>query len=210
MVESEDFRTCAATGLPRSVLDLRRMVQYRTDPAHTGHGSWHQQDHHLGHHHIEKDPDGILGDSSNVAHLHGTGSNLIAAKIQDGNDRQVNDHRSQTVQACEQTIGLDGGDGVVFERFPHPFYFMGLFAERPDHPHAGQIFPQDHIHPVQKTLEQFKNAGGLPDNEKGGGQHQEGGSQDEKAHIPVNGKGKENAKVPKVSKSVVEKDRVLS
>ena len=143
MVESEDFRTCAATGLPRSVFDLRRMVQHRADPAHTGHGSWHQQDHHLGHHHIEKNPDGVLGDSSNVAHLHGAGSNLIAAKIQDGNDRQINNHRSQTVQACEQTIGLDGGDGVVFERFPHPFYFMGLFAERPDHPHAGQIFPQD-------------------------------------------------------------------
>ena len=71
--------------------------------------------------------------------------------------------------------------------------FMPLLIECTNDADTGDILPQDNIHPVEKSLQFFKNGGSLPHDQQGGEQHKAGPAEDQHTHLRVDSKRQRNA-----------------
>ena len=135
------------------VRDLRLPLQDLPDAPAADRRPGQEDDDHLRHDDIEEDEDGVFGERRDIANLHISRSHPVSADPEDGSDTEIDDKKRRTLKPRKKQIRPDGRLRILLKRLPQPLLLALLLPERTDHPHAGQIFPEHHIHPVQEALE---------------------------------------------------------
>ena len=70
---------------------------------------------------------------------------------------------------------------------------MGLFSEGADYPDAGNIFTQNRVDPVQKSLQALENRGSPADDKETGGQKKNYYSSHQISHIRMDSEGEQDS-----------------
>src|SRR5699024_6560066 len=76
---------------------------------------------------------------------------------QDQNNTQIDNCESCYVQAGKKPVCLNRRLCIILKGFPHSAFFSFFLVESPYYPDSCDIFPKDHIHPVQESLQPVKN-----------------------------------------------------
>ena len=146
-------------------------------------------DHQVRHHdQRQQDLVDIVDKRDQLAGGHAAGVDLAAPDPDDQQNCRVHNELGHRVQQRRYLAHPNGRLFVFVHRFVKAGFLPPGAGKRADHPHAGQIFPQNQPQPVQLFLHRAVHGGGFAHHQHNGDHKQRDSAQNDERQLPVDGK----------------------
>ena len=199
MIEHGD-RVGSVCGLRRPVAqhslavhDARLDFEHLLRTVEARRGARKRQNHHLRHHHKEKNQDRVFQHGRNAADLHGVDAHAVAAHPQHRHLGDVHQKEAGAVEAHKQVVDLDGVGRVIAKHLVQALLLVALLVKCADDAHAHDVLAQHHVHAVDKALQAHKDRRGVSHRKDRRHQHDRNHHAQQRAHGGIDEPSKNDA-----------------
>ena len=152
-----------------------------------------RQNHHLRHHHKEKDQDRVFQHGRDAADLHGVDAHAVAAHPQHRHLGDIHQKEAGTVETHKQVVDLDGVGRVIAKHLVQALLLVALLVKCADDAHAHDVLAQHHVHAVDKALQAHKDRRGVGNGKDRRHQHDRNHHAQQRTHGGIDEPSKNDA-----------------
>ena len=149
------------------VLHVGPGIQQGGEACQAGPGLGQRGEHRHRHEQVTHGQDGVLGDGGDLPHLHAAAQGEHAARPQHHGHEGAHEHPHHRNSHGKEPVQADHVVGVGAVGVAGAGLLIGLIAEGPDHPHAGDRLPHHTVDAVQAHLDAAGEGVGLSEHHGG-------------------------------------------